>query len=72
MTEYSRKLEALEQRVAKTSREMDMHSLIKQLREKAETDTVRKDFLVQDTKIIQMQDALTQVRKDVDNMGKIY
>ena len=46
VNEVTRRHEALESRYNKTSREMDMYSIVKQLREKAENDQVRKDFAI--------------------------
>jgi hypothetical protein len=46
INELTRRHETLDSKYQKTSREMDMFSIVKQLREKAESDEVRKEFAI--------------------------
>lgn len=46
MNDLQKRSEMFEEKLARTSREMDMHSLLKQLRDKAENDVMKRDFAV--------------------------
>ena len=71
VNELTRRHEGLESKYNKTSREMDMYSIVKQLRDKAENDQVRKDFAIQETKLNQMQESIGFLKRDIENTGKL-
>ena len=62
----------LENKINKMYKDFDVNLVFKQIKSKAESDDVLKDFAIMDTKINTNSENVMYLRKDVDNLVVIY
>ena len=58
----------LEKRLSRILKELDINNLIRQVRSKADTDEIKKEFYVVDTKINGINDQIGYLRRDYENL----
>ena len=58
----------IEKRVNKVFRDADINNLVRQVREKAQTDDVQRDFAIQETKISSLGEQIGYIKKDIDGL----
>lgn len=62
----------LDKKMSRMFKELDVNTILKQIKSKAEQDDVKKDLTIQDTKIKSNYDNITYLRKDVDGLVLLY